>query len=45
MDVDYPQGGRGSSVRSDMKLQQIRVENGRNQNANFMHNNAEGSRK
>ena len=44
-DVDFPQGGCGSFVRADTNLLCIRVENGVNQKANFLRNNAEGSRK
>ena len=44
-DADLPQGGRGSSARADTNLPRIRVENGGNQKANFVHYNAEGSRK
>ena len=44
-DVDLSQGSCGSSVQVDMSLPQIRVEYGRKHKANFVHNNAEGSRK
>ena len=44
-DMDFPQGGRGSSTRVDTDLQQIQVEISRNQKANFVRNTAEGSRK
>ena len=33
-DADLPQGGRGSSARTDTNFLRIRVENGRNQKAN-----------
>ena len=38
-DADLPQGGRRSSAQADMNFPQIRVENGRNQKANFVCNN------
>ena len=41
-DADLPQGDHRYSARADMNVPQIRVENGRNQKANFMRNNAEG---
>ena len=44
-DTDLLQGGRKSSAQVDKFLPWIRVENGRNQNANFVCINAEGSRK
>ena len=44
-DTDLLQGGRESSAWVDTFLPWIRVENGRNQNANFVCINAEGSRK
>ena len=45
-DVDLLQGSRGSSAQADMNFPRIRVENGRNQKANFVrNNNAEESRK
>ena len=37
--VDLPQSGHGYSARADMNFSQIRAENGRNQKANFVHNN------
>ena len=40
-EADLPQVGRRSSARVDTNFLRIRVENGGNQNANFMHNNAE----
>ena len=44
-DVDLPQGGCGSSAREDTNLVRIWVENGENQKANFVCNNAEGLKK
>ena len=44
-DADLPQASCGSSARADTNLPQIRVENGRNQKANFVRNKAEESRK
>ena len=41
-DADLPQGDQRYSARADMNVPQIRVENGGNQKANFMRNNAEG---
>ena len=38
-DVDLPQSGRGSSARANTNFPRIRVENSRNQKANFMRNN------
>ena len=38
-DMDLSQGGCRSSVQVDMSLPQIRVEYGRKQRANFVHNN------
>ena len=37
--TDLLQGGCRSSARADKKFPQIRVENGGNQKANFVHNN------
>ena len=45
-EADLLQGGHGSSTRADTNIPWIRVENGGNQKANFMHNNnVKGSRK
>ena len=43
-DADLWKDGRGSSARADTNLLRIWVENGRSQKANFVLNNAEGSR-
>ena len=43
--TDLLQGGCGSSARADMNLLRIQVENGGNQKANFVRNNAEESRR
>ena len=41
-DADLPQGDHRYSAQADLSVPQIRVENGGNQKANFMRNNAEG---
>ena len=41
----FRRGGCGSSMRANKNLLQIRVENGENQKANFVRNNAEGIEK
>ena len=38
-DADLPQSGRESSAWADTNFLHIRVENGGNQKANFVHNN------
>ena len=43
--VRYDAAALRISVWADMNLPRIRVENGGNLKANFVHNNAEGSRK
>ena len=42
-DANLLQGGHGSFARADANLLQIWVENGGNQKANFVRNNAERS--